>query len=153
MPSSALTNRLAHEIAVLIRIGQIAPGDHLSTQKLADQFGVSRSPVREALRALTEQGFLELKANRGFFACALPRKKAVQTDNAPLLEVSPEYQRLADDWLRDRIPAEVTEQFLRERYRLTKGQVTDILVRAAREGWAERKQGYGWRFLPVGRYR
>lgn len=24
-----------------------------------------------------------------------------------------------------------------------------MLMPAAREGWAERKQGYGWRFLPV----
>jgi DNA-binding GntR family transcriptional regulator len=149
MRSSALAYRLANEIAGLIRIGQIAPGDHLSTQKLADQFGVSRSPVREALQVLAEQGLLELRSNRGFFACTPSRKKAAYPDDTQLLEASPEYQRLADDWLRDRIPGEVTEQFLRERYKLTKGQVTDILVRAAREGWAERKQGYGWRFLPV----
>src|SRR3546814_15120665 len=34
-------------------------------------------------------------------------------------------------------------------YGLTRAQVSYILVRATREGWAERKQGYGWRFLPV----
>ncbi|MCZ4088819.1 hypothetical protein [Sinorhizobium psoraleae] len=56
---------------------------------------------------------------------------------------------LQKDWLTDRIPAEVTEQMLRERYDLTKSQVNDVLMRASREGWAERKQGYGWRFLPV----
>jgi DNA-binding GntR family transcriptional regulator len=152
MRSRALTTRIANEITGLIRMGQIQPGEHLSTQKLADQFGVSRSPVREAMSSLAEQGVLELRSNRGFFACEPTSKKTTSEapqDNTHLLEASPEYQRLADDWLRDRIPAEVTEQLLRERYSLTKGQVTDILVRAVREGWAERKQGYGWRFLPV----
>jgi DNA-binding GntR family transcriptional regulator len=149
MSSSALANRIANEITGQIRVGQIAPGEHLSTQRFADQFGVSRSPVREALQALAEQGVVELRSNRGYFARTLPAKKTASQADAELLETSPEYQQLADDWLRDRIPAEVTEQFLRERYQLTKAQVTDILVRAAREGWAERKQGYGWRFLPV----
>jgi DNA-binding GntR family transcriptional regulator len=149
MRSSALASRIANEIAGLIRVGRISSGDHLSTQKLGDQFGVSRSPVREALQMLAEQGVLELKSNRGFFVRPLPRARRTVPENMQLLEASPEYQRLADDWLRDRIPEEVTEQFLRERFKLTKGQVTDILVRAAREGWAERKQGYGWRFLPV----
>ncbi|WAJ28850.1 hypothetical protein [Antarcticirhabdus aurantiaca] len=47
------------------------------------------------------------------------------------------------------VAAAVSEQMLRERYVLTKAQISDILVRATREGWAERKQGYGWRLLPV----
>jgi DNA-binding GntR family transcriptional regulator len=149
MRSSALANRIAGEITGLMQVGQIAPGDHLNTQKLADQFGVSRSPVREALQILGAQGLVELRSNRGFFARAVQARKAAPRGLPEIHEISPEYQRLADDWLRDRIPAEVTEQFLRDRYGLTKGQVTDILVRAAREGWAERKQGYGWRFLPV----
>ncbi|WP_345791085.1 GntR family transcriptional regulator [Ensifer adhaerens] len=71
------------------------------------------------------------------------------SDEARPFEVANDYQRLAEDWLTDKIPAEVTEQMLRERYDLTKAQLNDILLRAAREGWAERKQGYGWRFLPV----
>src|SRR5262249_47047869 len=41
------------------------------------------------------------------------------------------------------------EQFLRERYKLTRSQLTNVLGRAASEGWIERKPGYGWRLLPV----
>ncbi|NND22139.1 MAG: GntR family transcriptional regulator, partial [Silicimonas sp.] len=70
-----------------------------------------------------------------------------------LAEAAPEdaddYQTLADDWLTNRIPEEVSEQFLRQRYDWTKAKVADVLVRAAREGWAERKEGYGWRLLQV----
>ena len=75
MRASALTNRIANEITGQIRLGQIAPGEHLSTQRFADQFGVSRSPVREALQALAEQGVVELRSNRGFFARTLAARR------------------------------------------------------------------------------
>ncbi|MDQ0512940.1 GntR family transcriptional regulator [Ancylobacter amanitiformis] len=151
MAASPLALRIADEIKEWIRGGRIPVGEHLSTQKLADQFGVSRSPVREALQVLAERGVLEQHANRGFFAKHLPQATpgALVDELAEFPDGSDDYQRLADDWIADRVPAEVTEQFLRERYRLTKSQLTDLLMRAVREGWLERKPGYGWRFLPV----
>ncbi|CAA9415845.1 MAG: hypothetical protein AVDCRST_MAG15-1878 [uncultured Rubellimicrobium sp.] len=151
MPASALSRTIASEITHLVTSGELAAGAHLRTQHLADRFGVSRSPVREAMQLLAEQGLLEQKQNRGFFvrdsaASAAPKPLG---DEAQPFEGPSDYQRIAEDWLTDRIPAEVTEQMLRDRYALTKGQLNDILMRAVREGWAERKQGYGWRFLPV----
>lgn len=150
MPSTLTTN-IANQIAQLILAGELAQDDHLSTQALADRFGVSRQPVREAMQLLADQGVLELKINRGFFVRALPQSPNVEhvDDDATPFEAANDYQRLAEDWLTDRIPADVTEQMLRERYSLTKAQLSDVLLRATREGWAERKQGYGWRFLPV----
>lgn len=38
----------------------------LTEEALCEEFGVSRSPVREALRALATNGFLEKKPNRGY---------------------------------------------------------------------------------------
>ncbi len=147
--TSPLTANIAKEISQLIHAGELKPDEHLSTQGLADKFGVSRSPVREAMQLLFDQGFLEQKPNRGFFVSTTRIK---QPENAPddqLQETMSDYQRLAEDWLTDRISSDVTEMMLRQRYGLTKAQLNDILMRAAREGWAERKQGYGWRFLPV----
>jgi DNA-binding GntR family transcriptional regulator len=150
MPASSLALRIANEIKELIRSGRIPVGGHLSTQRLADQFGVSRSPVREAMLVLANQRILEQHANRGFFARPISGNRARKTDDvAELPKGSSEYERLADDWLADRIPSETTEQFLRQRYDLTKAQLAEVLLRAVREGWAERKAGYGWRFLPV----
>ncbi|APG94044.1 GntR family transcriptional regulator [Sinorhizobium americanum] len=150
MRSSQLAQNIANEITLLVTSGELAVGDPLRTQHLADRFGVSRSPVREALQMLSEQGVLEQKENRGFFVKESAGALAeTVSDEARPFEVANDYQRLAEDWLTDRIPAEVTEQVLRERYDLTKMQLNDILMRAVREGWAERKQGYGWRFLPV----
>ncbi|MCP8895125.1 GntR family transcriptional regulator [Shinella daejeonensis] len=150
MRSSQLAQSIANEITLLVTSGELSRGDHLKTQQLADRFGVSRSPVREAMSMLASQGVLEQKENRGFFVMEAAGGiiEQVREDVGPF-EVANDYQRLAEDWLTDRIPAEVTEQMLRERYEITKSQLNDILMRATREGWAERKQGYGWRFLPV----
>ena len=148
MTVSALSARIAGEIAQLIGTGELAPDLHLNTQRLAERFAVSRSPVREALSALADRGLVELRENRGYFVghkrIKLPRKDTAIPSDGPKA-----YYDLAEDWLRDLVPADVTEQFLRERYDLTRTQAFEILNRAAREGWIERKSGYGWRLLPV----
>lgn len=150
--ASPLATRIARDILDAIAAGQIPLGEHLSAQKIADRFEVSRSPVREALQALADQGFLEQQQNRGYFVRSNPAAAhgAGEGANAEhAFEAPNDYQRIAEDWLTNRIPGDVTEQMLRSRYDLTKAQLNDILVRASREGWAEQKQGYGWRFLPV----
>jgi DNA-binding GntR family transcriptional regulator len=151
MPASALARHVASQITLLVTTGDLTAGEHVRTQHLADRFGVSRSPVREALQILSEQGILERQENRGFFVRSMSEIPVVEpvSDEAKPFEVENDYQRLAEDWLMDRIPAEVTEGMLRDRYGVTKAQLSDMLMRALREGWAERKQGYGWRFLPV----
>jgi DNA-binding GntR family transcriptional regulator len=53
--------QLAEEIVT----GQLAPGASLDETDLARRFGVSRTPVREALRALAASGLVESRAHRG----------------------------------------------------------------------------------------
>lgn len=143
--SKKISNRLLHDILA----GTLECGQHISAQQVADRYGVSRTPVREALVNLEGQDVLVREENRGYFvAKKLPAKiKDKLAESDP--KESNDYQRLADDWLTNEIPEEVTEQSLRQRYGWTKAKVGDLLIRAAREGWAERKEGYGWRFLPV----
>ena len=45
--------------------GQYRPGEKLDQQQIADELSVSRSPVREALRALDAEGLITLIPNRG----------------------------------------------------------------------------------------
>ena len=149
MKISALTERLAQKIVGLIDTGKLVPGAHLSVPKLAETFDVSRSPVREALVYLEQKGVLQQKLNRGFF---VREDYAPQQHDAPAPADGsdlPEYYQLAEDWLQDNIEAEVTELYLMKRYNLTKSQLSTLLARGISEGWVERKQGYGWRFLPV----
>jgi len=49
----------------LILGGHLGPGDRLQHDDLARQFGVSRMPVREALRVLQSEGLVELRPHRG----------------------------------------------------------------------------------------
>ncbi len=151
MPTSPLALRIANRILNEIRSNNLPPGEHLSAQKIANLFDVSRSPVREALIILEEKGALNKVKNRGFFVS----ESGIENDDLQdskiekPLDENNHYQKIANDWIADRIPVEVTEKMLRDRYSLTKKQLSDILVRGVREGWIEQKLGYGWRFLPV----
>jgi DNA-binding GntR family transcriptional regulator len=59
----------AEQIAARIRgdieSGRLAPGTPLNQVALASRFGLSRIPVREALRHLTAEGYLEYRPNKG----------------------------------------------------------------------------------------
>ena len=57
--------RLAERIAIAIQSGQVLPGQRLREQDLSAMFGTSRGPVREALRILEGDGFVELEPHRG----------------------------------------------------------------------------------------
>lgn len=45
--------------------GDFQPGDHLREQDIADELGVSRTPVREAVRQLVEDGLVDFVPKRG----------------------------------------------------------------------------------------
>ena len=48
-----------------IRSGELPPGTRLRQEKLAEDLGISRTPLREALRLLAADGLVELQLNRG----------------------------------------------------------------------------------------
>jgi DNA-binding GntR family transcriptional regulator len=62
---SPLVDRLASAIHGRILSGTVAIGSHLRQEALAEEFGVSRTPVREALRKLQAIGVVRLLPNRG----------------------------------------------------------------------------------------
>ncbi|TBW37353.1 GntR family transcriptional regulator [Siculibacillus lacustris] len=59
------TERLRTELADDIACARLAPGTALDETQLAERFGVSRTPVREALRELTAMGLVESRPHRG----------------------------------------------------------------------------------------
>lgn len=147
MRSADLAQKISHRVIREIAEGRYGSGDRLTTQSIADRLGVSRTPVRTALGLLADQGILIQHENRGFFVSDTIPEGALASDGQD--DLTRDYQTMAEDWIRDRIPEEVTELALRDRYGWTKARTHDLMARAQREGWVERKEGYGWRFLPV----
>jgi len=60
-----IVDKLAEDIAEAILSGEFPPGSRLDEQLLAQRYGVSRTPVREALRQLTTTGLIEVRPRRG----------------------------------------------------------------------------------------
>ena len=68
-----LRDVIREKIRTGIAEGTWRPGARLVERDLAEDFGVSRVPVREALRALESEGFIELLPRRGAVVRALTR--------------------------------------------------------------------------------
>src|SRR5260370_36396601 len=60
------TDLVAALIRELIITGELGPGEQLRQRDLAQRFGVSQTPVREAMRRLESEGPLICDTHRGF---------------------------------------------------------------------------------------
>src|SRR5262247_3233434 len=61
-----LSARVYNQIKNLILYNEIMPGQKLHHQQLSERLGVSRTPVREALTRLVQEGYVSFLPNRGF---------------------------------------------------------------------------------------
>ena len=67
---ASAVERALDAIRAKILNGELAPGERLREEELAEAVGVSRTPVREALRRLDADGLVEFNANRGAHVAA-----------------------------------------------------------------------------------
>jgi len=66
--SSRLYEQIVEQIEQSVQKGDLKPGDQLPAEReLAEQFGVSRTAVREAVKALREKGLVEAYPGKGTF--------------------------------------------------------------------------------------
>ena len=73
-PSSS--DRVVAAIIKGILTGRYVPGQKLIEADLTQTLGMSRGPVREALKRLDAQGVVELTPHRGAYICAMRREEA-----------------------------------------------------------------------------
>lgn len=66
--------RLAAILRKAILSGELKNGQELSLTELAEQFNVSRTPVREAFQTLEQEGLLQLRMNRGAIVKGIDEK-------------------------------------------------------------------------------
>ena len=62
-----LSDEVASQLREAIRSGAVSSGARLVEQEIAEQLGVSRVPVREAIQSLVEEGLLRKLPHRGAF--------------------------------------------------------------------------------------
>jgi DNA-binding GntR family transcriptional regulator len=67
----ALREQVLTELRRRIVDGEYAQGERLTETRLADDFGVSRNPVREALRVVEAEGFVQILPRRGAVVATL----------------------------------------------------------------------------------
>lgn len=73
------SEQIAEQLRADIEGGALAPGAALNQVDLAARFGLSRIPVREALRQLEAEGYIDYRANKGAkVASALPVKDLLE---------------------------------------------------------------------------
>lgn len=76
------------ELRTVLASGELAPGTVCSAPALAERFGVSATPVREAMQQLAGEGVVETVPNRGFRVRAqTPREAAELAEVRVLLEL------------------------------------------------------------------
>ncbi len=62
---TALAVEITNRLRQMILEGQLEPGEKINEKLLTEQFGVSRTPLREALKVLAAEGLLDLIPHRG----------------------------------------------------------------------------------------
>ncbi len=149
MQTTPLIANLADQIVAHIRTDGLAEGDRLIERKLAEQFRVSRSPVRSAMKLLHDMGVLKQSDGGGYIIADVQAAEKHSLESPAAEDDEQIYLTIADDRLHGRLPERITESEFLRRYGLTKGRLSKILLRMANEGWIERLPGNGWAFLPV----
>ena len=66
LAQESLTERVAAQIRDAISAGGLKPGERLVEADIAAEMGISRAPVREALRQLQFEGLVDVRPRRGY---------------------------------------------------------------------------------------
>ena len=114
VPTLTVPEQIAARVGERILSGLWRPGERIGEQELADEFQVSRGPIREALRILEREGLVTLLARRGAVVTRLQARELHE-----LLETW--LPRLAPDgtaWLvvQKHLGADSLQRWLEERF-------------------------------------
>jgi DNA-binding GntR family transcriptional regulator len=71
LAAPALYEQVAERLRTRIFAHELEPGAWVDEQALAEEFGISRTPLREALKVLAAEGLVQLRPRRGCYVAAL----------------------------------------------------------------------------------
>jgi len=123
----ALVDKLAAQLQARVLNGELPSGTRLRQEALAEEFGVSRTPVREALRKLQASGLVDLRPHRGALVRGISPREIRDA-----YEVRAELEALAAEVAALRIRPEQLERLHRAQAQFRDG--LRRLTRRARNG-------------------
>lgn len=120
------------ELKMQILRGAIPPGTRMMEVDIADEMGVSRTPIREAIRKLEKEGLVTIEPRRGAYASRISQKDMIE-----IMEVRQNLEDFAAAHAAQRMDA-AGKQKMRE--------ASDAFDRAVEEGNTEDMIRYDTRF-------
>ena len=100
--SLSLSDQLAAQIRTAIHNGDYVPGQRLVERKLAEIYGVSHIPIREAFRELAEEGLIEKLPRRGARVVSLSEKDLEEISSLRTLLEQFVVVRVQEHWTAER---------------------------------------------------
>ena len=114
------------ELKMQILTGAIIPGTRMMEVDLADEMGVSRTPIREAIRKLEKEGLVTIEPRRGAYASKISTEDMVE-----ILEVRQDLEGLAAFFAAERMPEDKIRQVrvISEQYNeaVARGSMEDMI--------------------------
>jgi DNA-binding GntR family transcriptional regulator len=147
--ASALRLDLAAQIAELIRVEEQPAHTPLREEGLAARLGVSRTPIRGALKILQRSGHVYYKENAGVFVAPGAKGRGQFKVPAEARPAEALYRKILADRGRRALGDTVSEAELLARYRVPRSLLSRVLIRIHGEGFIERRRGHGWEFQPL----
>ncbi|WP_425962148.1 GntR family transcriptional regulator [Rhizobium nepotum] len=143
---SPLQIEVVRKLIPIIRAGRWAVGDKVSDAILSREFGISRTPIRQVLQFLADNGLLAQTDNRGYVLVRVPASNDRFEEKVPPSGVDALYRKIMHARANGLIGSEASETELLEHFGTSRGVVRRTLMRLSAEGLAERRDGHGWRF-------
>lgn len=137
---------LAQRILDVARQRGFGPGVHLPEQQIASLCNVSRTPVRAALRLLTEQGVVRWEAETGYRLAVDLAAQAAIARELPVTEEDELTEAILRDRSARRLDQTVTVGGLMRRYNTERKTVLKALQRLTEENLLDRAPGQSWLF-------
>jgi DNA-binding GntR family transcriptional regulator len=134
----ALVDKLASDLQQRVLSGAIPSGARLRQNALAAEFGVSRTPIREALRKLQAAGFVDLQPHRGALVRGLSPREIRDA-----YEVRAELEALAAELAAARLRHDQLDRLYEAQAQFAEGLAATVEARDAGEDAGER-QAFVW---------
>lgn len=127
-----LREMVYEELKMQILKGSIIPGTRMMEVELAEEMGVSRTPIREAIRKLEREGLVTIEPRRGAYASMISTEDMVE-----ILEVRQDLEGLAAYFAADRMTDEQMKELK---------EVSNNYNKAVKQGIMEDMIKYDTRF-------